>query len=90
MWQVIPGQDLRQRVWDDEHVVYNNLTGDTHLLTADTMHILHVLQDGPLDEAGLVAALRIRLDLDGEDIAADVATLLAELERIFLVDNRAC
>ena len=89
MWRVIPGQDLRHRTWDDEHVVYNNLTGDTHLLSADAMQLLLALQAGPLDQAGLVAQLAAPDD-DLAHIAGAVEVLLEELAQLSLIDHPAC
>lgn len=59
MWKLIEGQTLTRRGWDDEYVVYNDLSGDTHLLGADAMDILLQLQSGPVDEEALAQALQV-------------------------------
>lgn len=46
-WRLVPGQLLRARQWDDEVVVYNDLSGDTHLIDAAAMAILRALQAAP-------------------------------------------
>ena len=46
-WRLVPGQLLRARQWDDEFVVYNDLSGDTHLLDAAAMDILLRIASGP-------------------------------------------
>ncbi len=89
MWRVIPGQDLQQRNWDDEHVVYNNLTGDTHLVSGDAMLVLLALQAQPRDEAALVAALAEGA-ADLPTIAAAVETYLDELRTLSLIERSAC
>lgn len=53
MWQLVPGQSLRHRGWNDEFVVYNDLSGDTHLLGADAMGLLRLLKAGPRHEQAL-------------------------------------
>ena len=103
MWRVIPGQDLQPRNWDDEHVVYINLTGDTHLVSGDAMLVLLALQAQPRDEAALVAALaggEGTADLatdsatdsatDLATIAAAVETYLDELRALSLIEHTAC
>jgi PqqD family protein of HPr-rel-A system len=81
MWRLIPGQSLAHRGWDDEFVVYNDLSGDTHLLGADAMQILLCLQDGPC----AVDALAARLGAGPGEHEA-LALLLAELGTLSLVE----
>ena len=47
MWQIYPGQTLRYHRWGNESVLYNDLTGDTHLLDGDAMAVLHALGGEP-------------------------------------------
>jgi PqqD family protein of HPr-rel-A system len=83
MWRVAPGQLLEHRGWDHQFVIYNTLSGDTHLIGADAMDILLQLQQGSASQPALVAALA-----DGaEDAAAVVAELLAELQSLALVEQ---
>ena len=53
-WQLLPGQLLTHRSWQDETVLFNDLSGDTHLLGADALALLFDLRDGPItaDELG--------------------------------------
>ena len=90
MWQVIPGQDLRQWSWDDEAVVYNNLSGDTHLLSADAMQLLQALSESPCEQAALVARLQEAGTDPDPAVAGAVAALLAELEKLSLIEYHAC
>ena len=64
LWRLVPGQALLQRAWGEQHAVYNNLTGDTHLLPADAMQILFMLRAAPLSQDALIAAVRASLDVD--------------------------
>lgn len=54
-WRLAPGQLLQRRSWDGEHVVFNNLSGDTHLLDDEALALLLDLLDGPIDRAELEA-----------------------------------
>lgn len=78
-WRLVPGQLLRARQWGDEFVVYNDLSGDTHLVDAGAMDLLRQLQAG----ATLAAAA------DAADLEAPDA-MLASLANNFLIELVAC
>lgn len=78
-WRLAPGQTLPHRGWGGDYVVYNSLSGDTHLLTAEAMALLLALRDAEAD----AAALARRLALPAADDAAD---LLADLQELDLVE----
>jgi PqqD family protein of HPr-rel-A system len=82
MWQVTPGQSLAHRGWDDEFVIYNDLSGDTHLIGGDALAVLLCLQEGARDEAALHAAL----DPDAPDGDDTLAVLLTELSALALIE----
>ncbi|MFL6673684.1 MAG: HPr-rel-A system PqqD family peptide chaperone [Massilia sp.] len=86
MWRLIPGQLLDYRCWDDEFVLYNNLSGDTHLLGAAAIAILSELKQGPASAASLGTALGAASDAD----AVALASLLAQLRALHLVEPDAC
>lgn len=81
-WGIAAGQRLRHRCWQDEVVIYNDLSGDTHLLSGAAWTLLEQLQAAgmPLDPR----ALAVRLGLDADD-QADLDTLLASLHQLALV-----
>lgn len=82
MWKLIEGQTLEHRSWDDEYVVYNDLSGDTHLFGADAMHLLLRLRAGPADEEGLAAALQVEAaDREALALTLDELGALALIER---------
>lgn len=91
MWCIAPGQTLRFRQFDDEFVLYNDLSGDTHLLGDSAMHILSDLQRGPASAAmltaSLAAALECPMDAAFED---EAAALLARLAGYFLIAEDPC
>jgi PqqD family protein of HPr-rel-A system len=82
VWRLTPGQTLLRHAWDGEVVLYNDISGDTHLLTETACTLLCRLQAGPADEAAL--ALVCAVDAD------TVGSLLADLERLSLVDCLPC
>ena len=82
MWRLIPGQSLTQRGWDDEYVVYNDLSGDTHLLGADAMQLLLHLRAGPADEDAIARALAVE-----PDEREGLAVMLVELGALSLIER---
>ncbi|WP_377702797.1 HPr-rel-A system PqqD family peptide chaperone [Pseudoduganella sp. UC29_71] len=86
MWRLMPGQRLRSHSWDGEQfVLYNNLSGDTHLLDAAAIEVLNALQPGAADAAALAAALQL-----DADALPQLDALLADLRALDLVDRAAC
>lgn len=92
MWRITPGQALRFRQFDDEFVLYNDLSGDTHLLGDSAMHLLGELQRGPAPRAALAASLAAALECAPGDATfdAELDALLAALAGYFLIDRHAC
>jgi len=91
MWRVIPGQVLQYRVWDDEFVLYNNLSGDTHLLGANAIHALLALQHTAADEETLITSLCLSSGIErDEESHAQVAQLLADLQSLALIEHIVC
>jgi PqqD family protein of HPr-rel-A system len=81
---------LRRRHWQDEYVLYNDLSGDTHLLPDSSVELLLALQQAPASADALTARLRAVFEDDAADIdAAAIDALLAELARLALVEPLA-
>ncbi|NHZ43618.1 HPr-rel-A system PqqD family peptide chaperone [Massilia aquatica] len=83
-WHVLPGQRLHYRQWEQEAVLFNDLSGDTHLLDADALALLLAVRDGAADLAALRAALAAD-DADDDELQA----LLEQLAVISLIAQRA-
>jgi PqqD family protein of HPr-rel-A system len=88
-WRLMPGQLLRARQWDGEFVVYNDLSGDTHLLDSAAMDFLLQLQARAGDAAG-VAYSGPRAHDASEELTADLDDVLATLASAFLIECIAC
>lgn len=90
MWRVIPGQLLRHRVWGDDTVLYNELSGATHLLGPAACCLLEVLRHGPADNTALSAALLAQFDIDAPSLPQELAALLDSLVRLDLIETCTC
>lgn len=88
MWQVVPGQSLAFREWEGEAVLYNDLSGSTHLLDGAALDLLCALRERPADSAALAACLADRFGADAGDAGfrAEIDALLAALARLDLVE----
>lgn len=84
MWRLSTGQQLQRRQWDQEWVLYNDLSGDTHLLGADAVELLLTLHAGPANVESLLRALRAACLSAGD--SDEVIALLGELEQLALVE----
>lgn len=87
-WRIAPGQQLAARGWNDEFVLYNDLSGDTHLLDGDSTALLAHLQAGPASLEALVATFAG--DIDPDDAAAlpgTIASLLDQLAGLYLIES---
>lgn len=88
VWRLSAGQRLEHRGWDEECVLYNNLSGDTHLIGAAALHLLERLRAGEADLATLVRALQADFDTDPDaDLAFDIAHMLDELCGLSLIEQ---
>ncbi|SFU47383.1 HPr-rel-A system PqqD family peptide chaperone [Pseudoduganella namucuonensis] len=88
MWQLMPGQSLRYHTWDNEvYVLYNDMSGDTHMLDAAAIEVLTALASGPRDATQLAQSLQLDAGLDS---ARQLAELLSELLRLALIHTTAC
>jgi len=70
-WRVMAGQALMRREWEGEAVLFNDLTGATHLLSGTAVWVLERLQTAPADATGLAQALGQAI---GAELAADAAS----------------
>ncbi|MFC5477644.1 HPr-rel-A system PqqD family peptide chaperone [Massilia suwonensis] len=86
IWRLAPGQRLQYRCWDGECVLYNDLSGDTHLLDEFAVALLEQLKTEPQAAAQLAAAF----ELDAQEEDALLQTVLDDLAALFLVDLLPC
>jgi PqqD family protein of HPr-rel-A system len=87
-WSLISDQALHFRSWDDEFVVYNSLSGDTHLLGSVAAQILLKLQQAPSNSATLAESLAPLLHADrDDDVVAQIEHILADLDTLALIER---
>lgn len=84
-WQITA--PLHFRVWNDEHIVYHTLSGDTHLLGPAAACLLLKLQQTPADTASLgkTLAQQLQVEMD-ETFLLQTGDLLADLASLLLIE----
>lgn len=89
-WQAISSPVLHLRAWEDELVVYNSLSGDTHLLEPLAGLVFTQLRHAPSDETSLVESLcqAQRTEPDAE-LSLQVRQILADLHTLALIEEVA-
>jgi len=81
-------QALLFRCWDDEYVVYNRLSGDTHLLGSTAAHILLELQQAPSNTTALIESLAPLLHAEMDDeLVIQIEHILADLDTLALIER---
>lgn len=89
IWRVLPGQALHHRSWDDEYLVFNNLSGDTHLLDGGAMQLLLAVAAAPGDTASLGSRLHSALGLDQYELD-EIPAMLEQLRALSLIEAVPC
>jgi PqqD family protein of HPr-rel-A system len=82
LWRLADGQALVHRTWDGETLLFNDLSGDTHLLDASALAVLLALREGMQAESALCVAAGLDADAAGR---AQLGALLADLEVLSLI-----
>ena len=86
-WQLRIGQALRLLRGDDESVIYNDHSGETHVLSYPAIQLLLRLQRGPADIPALRAILAQDWEFDSEAELNSVACqLIDELNSLSLIE----
>jgi PqqD family protein of HPr-rel-A system len=86
-WRRPGDASLHFRQFQDEVVLFNALSGATHLLSPEALVVLEQLDAGPVSEPVLTTALRDRFEVDDATLSDDVADLLGQLASLDLIEQ---
>lgn len=90
VWRAVVDSRLHWRAWDDGIVVYNDMTGDTHLLDPQTARLLRHLEHAPMAFDALCRALQEEGDeTPAEDLRPWCEATLTQLSRLSLIEPAA-
>lgn len=90
IWRLAPGQRLVHRCHDGECVLFNDLSGDTHLLDEPTLGLLQALGEAPQSASSLAGCGADALDPADPDTLAALDELLASLAALYLIEAVPC
>ncbi len=86
VWRLPAGAQLLWRSWDDEVVVYNVASQQTHLLDAFSAAALREIEAAPKTPDQLRARLGDALDADHGELAARLAEICAKFLELGLAE----
>lgn len=86
-WRAVRGFPLYWHHWDNEFVVYNSGSGDTHLLDVLAAEVLKILDRGPANLLELVQKVAASLEIEVDrDLSAYLETRLADFHKLGLIE----
>ena len=86
-WRVNPDLPLSWRQWQDEYVVFNPLTGNTHVLDAIAGEILLMVERGPIPWRELRRHMAEFLEApDDQRLAEAVLQAIGRLDELVLIE----
>ncbi|MEM7223929.1 MAG: HPr-rel-A system PqqD family peptide chaperone [Pseudomonadota bacterium] len=90
LWKSVDPSKLEWRVWSDEHVVYDDGSGDTHLLDDEAAGVLRRLCQGPASADQLVAELAQELEIEPNQVLeSHVEAILKKFRQLALIEPEA-
>ena len=88
IWRVSTTTPLTMRNWDGDYVVYNPLSGNTHLLDIVTGEVLKMIVTGPVRASSIYNRIATFLDLPADDanLPHHVEDILRVLDELGLIE----
>jgi PqqD family protein of HPr-rel-A system len=87
-WRLIDDNALQFRAWNGEFVVYNVLSGDTHVLEMPAAEILQLLQQGPMDPSSMARSLADKWQCEPDQtFLNELEMTLSEMRTLSLVEH---
>ena len=87
VWKSVDPSTLQWRSWGDDHVVYDDGSGDTHRLDAEAAAVLRRLTEGPASGSELVAELAAELEIEpNQDLMSHIELILAKFKLLRLIE----
>ncbi len=88
VWRLPVGAELRWQTWDDEVIVFNTASGQTHLLDALSAATLREIESRPGGINQLADRLAERFELDGADLSQRLTEVCARFDELGLVERQ--
>lgn len=88
VWTTLSEGGVLWARFDDEHVVYNRHSGETHYLNATAAAVLELVERGPTTLAALVAEIRGLFDMEDTqetELCEHIRHVIQEFDRVGLI-----
>jgi PqqD family protein of HPr-rel-A system len=86
-WRIAGTGTLPLREWDGDYIVYNPLSGNTHVLDIVSGKTLTLIAERPRAAADVCTALASYLDVSNDTaFATDIARVLDVLDELGLIE----
>ena len=87
VWRTVPGLDFETAYWGEQFILFNRLSGDTHLLNQPIDWLLEQIGSGPRSLSELIGiATDAGMVCETDDNYGIFARLLDDLEKIDLLE----
>lgn len=89
-WHLVEGTELLWHTGDEASLVYNTLSGDTHLLDNLSASLLDILNSGEVMESNLVGIAADELSIEpaeAQNVVRQRLHTLEQLELICIIDS---
>jgi len=87
-WRAAGGNSLHLKFWDGELVVYNELSGDLHILDDSAAHILQALQQAPADVLSLAQRFAKEWQCEpSDDLLQEIEMTVSDMHALALVER---
>lgn len=87
LWSINPDCQLYWRHWEEEYILFNAASSQTHYLNSFGADILHLLQEKPMTELELSQKLSQEYDLESDEVTLRyIAGILASMDELGLIE----
>ena len=87
-WQIAAENELLYHSWDDEFVVYNGATGDTHMLGLVAAQVMLKLQQMPADAISLAAWIASLQQIEPDDeFELFIEQILTDFDNLAIIEH---
>lgn len=86
-WSVVSGATLRWKMWDEDCVVFNNASGQTHLLDPLAALLVRQIEEGYCPSEQIFGRIATLLDINvTPEVRATLSQMLRQLEELGLIE----
>lgn len=90
-WTVSIKTNFSIQTWGENSVVYNAMSGQTHLLNALAGEVLQLIQESPSTVSALISKLCRSYEVeDKDDLQKQIQKLISEFEILGLIEPIEC